>query len=133
VVHIFVNLALVVWLTRAFFAAIPREPEEAALTDGASRMSAFVRGALPLAASGLATMAMLSFIFSWNELRFALTLTSFNVRTIPVFISTDFIGYLAVDWGPLSAAGLLSILVPIIFMLSVQRHLVRGLTFGALR
>lgn len=133
IANIMVNLALVVWLTRVFFASVPRELEEAATLDGCSYLGSFMRVTLPLAAPGLVVTAILSFLFCWNEFFFALTLTSFNVRTLPVYLATTFVGYYAVDWSLLSAAGILSILPPIVLLLIIQKHLVKGLTFGALR
>jgi len=131
--HILVNLALVVWLMRGFFTDVPREIEEAAMLDGCSQMSAFSRVILPLVVPGLVATALLSFLFSWNEFLFALTLTSIKVKTLPVYMASEFVGYLAVQWGPLSAAGILAILPTLIFIAVIQKHLVRGLTFGALK
>ena len=133
IANIMVNLALVVWLTRVFFASVPRELEEAATLDGCSHLGSFMRITLPLSAPGLVVTAILSFLFCWNEFFFALTLTSFNVRTMPVYLATTFVGYYAVDWSLLSAAGILSILPTIVLLLIIQKHLVKGLTFGALR
>ncbi|HSV31395.1 MAG TPA: carbohydrate ABC transporter permease [Atribacteraceae bacterium] len=130
---VLVNLALVVWMMRGFFSGIPAEIDEAALIDGCSRLSALRWIVLPLVTPGLVSTAMLSFLFSWNEFIFALSLTSFNVRTLPVYIATEFIGYLAVDWGALSAAGVLAILPGLLFIIAIQKHLVKGLTFGAIK
>ena len=132
IASILVNLALVVWLSRVFFASVPLELEEAATLDGCSHLGAFMRVTLPLSAPGLVTVAILSFLFCWNEFIFALTLTSFNVKTLPVYLATTFVGYYAVDWSSLSAAGILAILPTIVFLLLAQKHLVKGLTFGAL-
>jgi len=131
--HVLVNLALVIWMMRGFFSSIPREIEEAAIVDGCSQMGAFWWVTLPLSAPGLVATAILAFLFSWNELLFALTLTSLKVKTLPVYMATEFVGYLAVQWGPLSASGVLAILPPLFFIIFIQKHLVRGLTFGALK
>lgn len=133
IANILVNLALVVWLTRVFFASIPREIEEAATIDGCSTLKALTKITLPLAAPGLLSVAVLSFVFSWNEFIFSLTITSIKVRTLPLYLATSFVGSYAVDWGSLSAAGLIAILPTIILLLLVQKHLVKGLTFGALQ
>jgi len=133
IANILVNLALVVWLTRVYFASIPREIEEAATIDGCSTLSALTRIVLPLAAPGLLAVAVLSFVFSWNEFLFSLTFTSIKVRTLPLYLATSFVGSYAVDWGSLSAAGMIAILPTIILLLLVQKHLVKGLTFGALQ
>ena len=131
--HVLVNLALVVWMMRGFFSSIPREIEEAAIVDGCSQMGAFWSVTLPLSAPGLVATALLSFLFSWNEFLFALTLTSLKVKTLPVYMASEFVGYLAVQWGPLSASGVLVILPTLAFIIFIQKHLVRGLTFGALK
>ena len=130
---ILVNLALVVWMMRAFFLGVPQEIEEAALIDGCTRLEALRRVVMPLISPGLVATAVLSFLFSWNEFIFALSLTSFNVRTLPVYMATEFVGYLATDWGGLSAAGVLATLPGLIFIIAIQKYLVRGLTFGAIK
>jgi ABC-type glycerol-3-phosphate transport system permease component len=79
------------------------------------------------------TVAALGFILSWNDLFFALTLTSINARTLPVFMGTEYVGFLAVDWGKLSAAGLVATLPIMIVVVSLQRFLVRGLAMGAVK
>ena len=131
--HVLVCVALVVWVMRGFFNAIPIELDEAAIVDGASPLRTFFSIILPLARPGLVSVASLSFLLSWNEFLFALSLTSFDVRTLPVFMATEFIGFLAVDWARLSAAGILATL-PIVVMVAVlQRHLVSGLSLGAVK
>jgi len=131
--HVLLSLAVVVWVMRGFFQALPHELEEAAKLDGASPLRSFVSIVLPLAAPGLVTVAALGFIFSWNDLFFALTLTSLHVQTLPVFLGTQYVGFLAVDWGRLSAAGLLSTLPIVALTLVLQRFLIRGLSMGAVK
>ena len=131
--HVLLSLAVVVWVMRGFFQALPRELEEAATLDGASPLRGFVSVVLPLTAPGLVTVAALGFIFSWNDLFFALTLTSLHVQTLPVFLGTQYVGFLAVDWGRLSAAGLLSTLPIVLLTLLLQRFLIRGLSMGAVQ
>jgi len=131
--HVLVNIALVVWMMRGFFVDIPREIEEAAMIDGCSEIKSFLIIDLPLSAPGLVATALLSFLFSWNEFFFALTLTNFKVRTLPLYMATEFVGHLAIKWGTLSAAGVLAIIPTLIFIIIIQRHLIRGLTFGALK
>lgn len=131
--HIVLNLALVVWMTRGFFDGIPKEVEEAAHIDGCSYIGTFIRIVFPLAIPGIMATAILAFLFSWNELLFALTLTSFKVKTIPVFMASEFVGYLAVNWGGLSAAGVIAIIPTTVFIIIVQKHIVKGLTFGAIK
>jgi multiple sugar transport system permease protein len=131
--HVLLNIALVVWMTRGFFDGVPKEIEEAAAIDGTSQMGTFIRIVFPITAPGIAATATLAFLFSWNELLFALTLTSFNIRTLPVFMASAFVGYLAVNWGGLSAAGVVAIIPTTIFIIIVQKNIVRGLTFGAIK
>ncbi|NWF54028.1 MAG: carbohydrate ABC transporter permease [Syntrophaceae bacterium] len=131
--HTFINIGLVVWMMRGFFQDIPDSLEEAARLDGCSNIQAFYKIALPTTAPGLAATTIFCFLFSWNELMMALTLTSLQVRTTPVFIISEFVGYLAVEWGLLSAAGILIVLPMLIFVVAIQKNLVRGLTMGAVK
>ena len=131
--HTFINIGLVVWMMRGFFQDIPDSLEEAARLDGCSNIQAFYKVALPTTAPGLAATTIFCFLFSWNELMMALTLTSLQVRTTPVFIISEFVGYLAVEWGLLSAAGILIVLPMLIFVVAIQKNLVRGLTMGAVK
>jgi multiple sugar transport system permease protein len=131
--HVIMNLALVVWMSKGFFDGIPREVEEAAWIDGCSYLGTFFRIVFPLALPGVVATALLALLFSWNELLFALTLSSFAVKTIPVFMASEFVGYLAVNWGGLSAAGVVAIIPTLIFIILVQKHIVRGLTLGAIK
>lgn len=126
------NLSLVIWMMRGFFQEIPASLEEAAQVDGSSRFGAIWRIALPLAAPGLVATAILNLIFTWNEFLFALMLTSDNARTAPVTASL-FVSYKEIVWGSLSAAGTVIVLPILVFALLVQRHLVRGLTAGAVK
>jgi multiple sugar transport system permease protein len=131
--HILINLALIVWVTRSFFAAVPVEIEEAAWVDGSSYIGTFIKIVFPLAAPGVAATAILALLFSWNDLIFALTFANFNVKTLPVFVATEFVGYLAVNWGGLSAAGVIVIIPTVIFIVVIRRRMVSGLTFGAIQ
>lgn len=126
------NLPFAVWLLRSFFREIPREIEESALVDGCSDFGAFRKIALPLAAPGLAATGILTFIFSWNEFLFALILTGNKAVTLPVGI----IGYMketGINWGYMTAGGVLALIPVIVFTIVVQKHLVKGLTMGAMR
>lgn len=131
--HVLVNLALVVWVMRGFFRGVPRELDEAALIDGCSPFQAFLRVVLPIARPGLISVTVLSLVLSWNELIFALSLTSFNLKTLPVYMATEYVGFLAVEWGALSAAGVLGTLPVVITIIFLQRYLVAGLSLGAVK
>jgi len=127
-----VNLSLSVWLLKGFMDEIPREYEEAALVDGYTRWQAFIRVVLPQAATGIATTAIFCLIFSWNEYAFALLLTSGSAQTAPPFIPT-IIGEGGLDW-PAMAAGTTLFLLPVLcFTVLLRKHLLRGITFGAIR
>lgn len=127
-----VNLSLAVWLLKGFIDEIPREYEEAALIDGYTRFQAFVKVVLPQAATGIASTAIFCLIFAWNEYAFAVLLTSGTAQTAPPFIPT-IIGVGGRDW-PAVAAGATLFLVPVmVFTILLRKHLLRGITFGAVR
>ena len=127
-----VNLSLAVWLLKGFIDEIPREYEEAALIDGYTRFQAFRKVVLPQAATGIASTAIFCLIFSWNEYAFAVLLTSGVAQTAPPFIPT-IIGVGGQDW-PAIAAGASIFLVPVmVFTILLRKHLLRGITFGAVR
>jgi multiple sugar transport system permease protein len=127
------NVSFVVWMMESFFREIPVDLEEAAMVDGDSRLAAFRRIVLPLAAPGLVATAIFAVIVTYNEFLFALVLTSTpDAETMPVGAAT-LIGRINVDWGAMSAAGVVGALPIVIFALVVQRHLVRGLTMGAVK
>ncbi len=127
-----VNLSLAVWLLKGFIDEIPFEYEEAALIDGYTRFQAFCKVVLPQAATGIASTAIFCLIFAWNEYAFAVLLTSGNAQTAPPFIPT-IIGFGGLDW-PAVAAGTTIFLLPIgIFTILLRKHLLRGITFGAVR
>lgn len=126
------NFAFVIWLLRGFFAEIPSELDDAAMVDGCSRFGAFVRVVLPLAAPGLAAAAIICFIFSWNEFLFALILTNLSAKTLPV-AAAGFVTDRLVLWGNLCATAVVIYLPVVIFALLTRRHMIRGMTLGAVR
>ena len=127
-----VNISLAVWLLKGFIDEIPLEYEEAALIDGYTRLQAFIKVVLPQAATGIAATAIFCLIFAWNEYAFALLLTSGTAQTAPPFIPT-IIGEGGLDW-PAVAAGATIFLIPIVvFTIFLRKHLLRGITFGAVR
>ena len=126
------NLSLTVWLLKGFIDEIPREYEEAAMVDGYSRFQAFYKIVLPQAVTGIAATTVFSFIFAWNEFAFALMLTSQQARTAPPTIAT-MLGRGGIEWSAI-AAGTLAFLIPVIIItFALRRHLLRGVTFGAIR
>jgi multiple sugar transport system permease protein len=131
-VYLAFNLPFTIWIMRGFFLDLPVELEEASLVDGSTRYGSFLRIVLPLSAPGLATTAIFSIIFSWNEFLFASILTTENARTITPSIST-FITDKAILWGRLYAAAAIVLLPVLIFALLVQKHFGRGVTSGAIK
>jgi multiple sugar transport system permease protein len=127
-----VNVSLAVWLLKGFIDEIPREYEEAAMIDGYTRLHSFIKVVLPQASTGIAATAIFCLIFAWNEYAFAVLLTSGEAQTMPPFIPF-IIGEGGQDW-PAVAAGTTLFLVPIcLFTILLRKHLLRGITFGAVR
>ncbi len=131
-VHALMNMPLAVLLLKSFFDDIPTEIDEAALIDGASRFHIFRRIVLPMATGGVAATAVLCFIFSWTEFLFVLTLTQTGLKTVPV-VSSTFVTSTGTAWGNMAALGTAAILPAFVFILLVQKNLVRGLTLGGLK
>jgi len=127
-----VNVSLAVWLMKGFIDEIPREYEEAALIDGYTRLQAFYKVVLPQAATGIAATAIFCLIFAWNEYAFAALLTSGNAQTAPPFIPT-IIGEGGLDWPAVAAGASLFLLPIVVFTVVLRKHLLRGITFGAVR
>ena len=127
-----VNVSLAVWLLKGFIDEIPREYEEAAMIDGYTRLQAFRKVVLPQATTGIVATAIFCMIFAWNEYAFAVLLTSGEAQTAPPFIPT-IIGEGGMDW-PAVGAGTTLFLIPIlVFTILLRKHLLRGITFGAVR
>lgn len=132
IVYSTANIPLTVWLMKGFFDEVPMALEEAAAVDGHGLISIFWRVTLPLAAPGLAVSAVFCFIFSWNEFLFALMLTGSQAQTATVavmsFWSSD-----AVQWGRIMAGSFVILIPGVVFVLTCQRWLVRGLTMGSVK
>ncbi|MFN8590631.1 MAG: carbohydrate ABC transporter permease [Thermomicrobiales bacterium] len=125
------NLPFVVWMLKGFFEGVPEDLEHSAMVDGATRWQAFRMIALPLVAPGIAATAVLIWTLSWNEFLFALLLTR-SLKTAPVSV-TEFVTMYGIEWGQLTATASLMALPPLILTMLVQKHLVKGLTFGAVK
>lgn len=128
-----VTMPLVVWILRSYFQDLPPDLEQAALLDGYTRTQAFVRVALPLVRPGIAAGALLSFIFAWNSYVFPLVLANSKIKTVTVAIGTYQGGGGQVFYNHAAAAALIGALPPLILALCIQRYLVRGLSFGAVK
>ncbi len=127
-----VNVSLAVWLLKGFIDEIPREYEEAAMIDGYTRLQAFFKVVLPQAATGIAATSIFSLIFAWNEYAFAVLLTSGTAQTAPPFIPT-IIGEGGMDWPAVGAGTTLFLIPVVVFTVLLRKHLLRGITFGAVR
>ena len=130
--HLVVGLPIVIWVMIGFFEDIPPELREAAMIDGCTDYGAFWRVAVPLVKPGVVATGILSFIFSWNNFLFSVILAGRNTRTLPIAVF-NMIGYEEINWGPLAAAATLITLPVIVLTLIIQRHIVTGLTFGAVK
>ena len=119
-------------MMKGFFEEIPREIEESALVDGCSTFEVFRIIALPLAAPGLAATGIFTFIFSWNEFLIALILTGTKSVTLPVGM-ISYMKETGIDWGYMTAGGILALIPVIIFALFAQKNLIKGLTMGAIK
>lgn len=126
------TLPIVIWICTDQFRSIPKELDEAALLEGASQWRIFRSICLPLAMPGVAVSGILSFIFSWNELLFAFILAPKNARTAPAMAITFMEGY-DVPYGKIMATATLIVIPVLIFALIASKHLVRGLTMGAVK
>jgi multiple sugar transport system permease protein len=127
------SLPLVVWIMRGFFEDLPRELEESAWVDGATRLRAFLYVVLPLIKPGLVAACILCLQLAWNDFLFAAVLTNNASRTLPVLMAAFSGGDTGVDWGGMTASGVLVILPVILFAFLAQRHLVAGLSSGAVK
>lgn len=126
------NLSFSVWLMKGFIDEIPKEYEEAALVDGYTRMQAFFKVVLPEAATGIAATAVFCFITAWNEYAFALIMTNRRAQTAPPFIPSQ-VGSGLPDWTVIAAGTFLFLLPVAIFTFLLRNHLLRGMSFGAIR
>lgn len=132
IANLLFNIPLVMWLMRGFMIELPEELEEAAMIDGCSRLGAFIRVILPLCLPGIVATATFVVIFTWNEFMYALSLTGNVSKTMPVAVM-QFVTNRGIDWNKMAAAGSLSIIPIILFTLLISKHLIRGLTLGALK
>jgi multiple sugar transport system permease protein len=125
------NLPIALLLLKSFFDDVPQDVDQAAMIDGATRMQSFTKVVLPMVKGGVAAAAVLCFIFAWTEFLLSLFLTT-QIRAIPVKIQT-FVTSTGNEWGFITALGTAAVIPSFIFILLVQRHLVRGLTLGSLK
>ncbi len=132
IAHTTISLPLSIWLMSSFFESVPDELEEAAKVDGASRLGALWRVVLPVVSGGLAVTAIFAFLASWNEFLFSLLLTSVRAQTTPIVIA-NFQTQFGLDWGAMTALAAIYSIPVILLTLFLQRHIVAGLTLGAVK
>ena len=128
-----VTFPFVVWLMRSFFQEVPREVSEAAIVDGCTQWGAFFKAVLPQVKGGLAATALFVFILNWSDFLIALVMTQDHARTAPVYLQSLQSGSSGQEYGKQAALACILILPPAVFGLLIQRYLVRGLTFGAIK
>ncbi len=126
------NLPFAIWILRGIIDGIPKELDEAAMVDGANLWQILTRVILPVARPGLAVTAILTWVFAWNEYLFAATLTSVHARTITTGLA-EFVTVTGTNWGLMAATAMLTLIPAVLFLGLVQRHIVAGLTFGAVK
>ncbi|WP_151718970.1 carbohydrate ABC transporter permease [Gemmobacter serpentinus] len=126
------NLPFAIWTLRPTLDGIPRELDEAAYVDGASPLRVIVEVVFPLARPGLAVTLILTWVFAWNEYLLAATLTNFNARTLTTGLS-EYVTTTGTEWGIMAAISVFTLIPALIVFSLVQRHIVTGLTFGAVK
>ena len=132
VIHLVLTIPLVVWIMISYFETTPRELEESAVVDGATRWQTFRMVALPIAKPGIVVAAILSVIFSWNNFVFGIVLAGRETRTLPVAVY-NMLSYDQIAWGPLAAAAIVVTLPVLLLTVVAQRQIVAGLTAGAVK
>jgi multiple sugar transport system permease protein len=132
IAHATFNLVLVVWMMRSFFEDVPKEVEEAAMLDGCNPFQVFLYVSVPLAFPGLVAVSIFVLLFSWNELLFSLILSAGQMRTMTVMIPS-LVLHTGTLWGQVAAASVIQSIPVILFTYVVQKKLVTGLTFGAVK
>ncbi|GEN81598.1 carbohydrate ABC transporter permease [Actinotalea fermentans] len=132
-VELVLTVPFCIWMLRSFFIQIPKALFEAGRVDGASHLRVLWSVMLPIARPGVIVIAVFSFIFSWNEYLFPLVLVNSDAdKTLPLGVA-GFMGNLTVEWGPLLASGVVTVLPVLVLFLFLQRYLVEGLMVGAVK
>jgi len=132
ITYVAYSIPFVMWLMLGFFQELPSEIDRAALVDGCNLWQRFTKITLPLALPGIAVTAIFAYIMAWNEFLYASVLTSQNAKTLPVLIAS-YISDQRIQFGPMTATGVLLVIPVLLFSILAQKYLVRGLTFGAVK
>ncbi len=127
------NLPFTIWMMKSFFDELSPDIEDAARLDGSSERRVFFRVCVPQVVAGLAATAVFGLILTWNEFLFALLLTGVETRTVPVAMAQTIGGDIGVRWGLLAAIETLFLIPVIVVVFVLQKHLLRGVTFGTIR
>ena len=127
------NLPFTIWMMKSFFDELSPEVEDAARLDGSSDTRVFFRVCMPQVVAGLAATAVFGLILTWNEFIFALLLTGIDTRTVPVAMAQTIGGDIGVRWGLLAAIEALFLIPVFIVVFVLQKHLLRGVTFGTIK
>lgn len=131
-IYVAFNLPFAIWMLRGFLVEVPRDLDEAATLDGLGHLAILRRIILPVIAPGVAVTAIFTFMFAWNEYLMALVLTSRNATTVPVTVS-KFIQAYSILWGDVGAAATIELLPVLVVVFLLQRHIMRGITLGAVK
>jgi len=126
------NVSFAVWVMKGFIDEIPIEYEEAAMVDGYTRFQVFLKIVVPQAKTGIAATSVFCFIYAWNEYAFAFLLSRKYAQTVPAWLPYQ-MGVLGYDWGAAAAGAFMFIIPAMVFTILLRKHLVRGITFGAIR
>jgi multiple sugar transport system permease protein len=132
-IYSIVTLPFAFWLMKTFFDEVPIEIEEAALVEGCSRFRVFLKVTLPMVKAALASTVLFVFILNWSDYLMALLLTRKDWVTIPVYMNALATAQAGQLYGMKAALGLIAAIPPVLLGMTIQRYLVRGLTFGALK
>jgi len=130
--HMLIALPIVVWIMSSYFDGIPRDLEESAMVDGATRQYAFLKIILPISGPGIITATTLSFIFSWNNFLFSQVLSMEKTKTLPIAVY-NFLSYADIDWGGVMAASVAIMTPALVLTVIFQKYVVKGLTMGAVK
>ena len=122
----------IIWLLKGMIDVIPKELDEVAAIDGCSILGTIWHVILPVAKPGLAVTAMMIWIFSWNEYLFASIMTSMKARTITTGLA-EFVTIIGTNWGEMAAVSVVCLLPAVIFLGYIQKYIITGLTFGAVK
>jgi multiple sugar transport system permease protein len=132
IIYMTISIPYSVWMLKSFFDEIPRELDEAAMVDGCTKLRIISKVVIPIAVPGIISTGIFNFILLWNEFLFALIITSINTKTLPVAISA-FITDKGIEWSNMAAAGSVLVVPLAVMFYLIQRFIIRGLSFGALK